>query len=39
MVLAEDFTGDGQLELIVSSMNGMIYCLTTDIPANPLRTW
>eukprot|EP00298_Acanthocystis_sp_HF-20_P002965 c13345_g1_i2.p1 GENE.c13345_g1_i2~~c13345_g1_i2.p1 ORF type:complete len:744 (+),score=304.65 c13345_g1_i2:35-2233(+) len=39
MVLADDLTGNNKMDLIVTTMNGMIYCLSTDIPYNSLRSW
>lgn len=39
MVLADDLDGNGRMDLIVSTMNGNVYCFETPTPFHPLRTW
>lgn len=36
-VLADDITGNGKMDLLVSTMNGNIYCLGTQVPYHPLK--
>ncbi|KAL3902977.1 MAG: hypothetical protein SGPRY_011853 [Prymnesium sp.] len=38
-VLADDLTGNGRMDLLVSTMNGNVYCFETDTPYAPLRAW
>lgn len=38
-VLVDDLCGDGMLELLVSTMNGNVYMLQTQVPYHPLKTW
>jgi hypothetical protein len=38
-VLVDDLCGDGNLELLVSTMNGNVYMLQTRAPYHPLKTW
>lgn len=38
-MLADDLTGNGQIDLLVSTMNGNLYCFETDTPWEPLRSW
>merc|ERR1711871_739035 len=39
MTLADDVTGRGKMELIVSTMNGNIHLFETSTPYHPLRSW
>ena len=39
MVLADDIDGNGQMDLIVSTMNGNVYCFETTAPYHPLKAW
>ena len=39
MVLSDDITGNGMIDLLVSTMNGNVYCLSTDVPFHPLKAW
>ncbi len=39
MVLADDLEGDGKLQLLVSTMNGNVYCFDTGARYHPLRAW
>ncbi|CAG9463133.1 unnamed protein product [Pedinophyceae sp. YPF-701] len=39
MVLADDVDNDGMMDLIVSTMNGNLYCFGTRTPFRPLRSW
>lgn len=34
-VLADDLTGNGKLDLLLATMNGVLYCLETSTPAAP----
>ncbi|KAF0980719.1 hypothetical protein FDP41_013202 [Naegleria fowleri] len=36
-VLADDLTGNGKLDLLVSTMNGNLICLSTEAPYHPLK--
>jgi hypothetical protein len=38
-VLVDDLCGDGNLELLVSTMNGNVYVLQTQARYHPLKTW
>ncbi|GAM19231.1 hypothetical protein SAMD00019534_024060 [Acytostelium subglobosum LB1] len=37
MVLATDFTGNGQLDLLVSTFGGVLYTLSTNTPFTPAK--
>jgi len=39
MVLADNVDGGDDLDLIVSTMNGNVYCFSTPYPHNPLQAW
>jgi len=39
MVLADDLSGDGHLDLVVSTMNGNVYVLNTETRFHPLKAW
>ncbi len=39
MVLADDLTGNGFVDLLVTTRSGNIYCLGTTIPFHPLKAW
>eukprot|EP01025_Chloroclados_australasicus_P065169 TRINITY_DN8844_c1_g1_i8.p1 TRINITY_DN8844_c1_g1~~TRINITY_DN8844_c1_g1_i8.p1 ORF type:complete len:626 (-),score=88.92 TRINITY_DN8844_c1_g1_i8:375-2252(-) len=39
MVLADDLTGNGKLDLLVSTMNGNLYAYETPADYHPLRSW
>jgi len=39
MVLADDVTGDGMMNLIVSTGFRFVYCLSTDTRHHPLNEW
>ena len=39
MVLADDMDANGQMELIVTTMNGNVYCFETQAPYDPLLAW
>ncbi|KAL6763316.1 hypothetical protein V8C86DRAFT_347755 [Haematococcus lacustris] len=39
MVLAEDLDGNGRLDLLVSTMNGVLYAFETPSEYHPLKTW
>ena len=38
-VLADDLTGNGKMDLLLSTMNGNLYCFETPTPYTPLRGW
>eukprot|EP00754_Rhynchopus_humris_P014422 Rhum_TRINITY_DN14386_c7_g1::Rhum_TRINITY_DN14386_c7_g1_i1::g.84049::m.84049 len=38
-VLADDLDGNGNLDLVVATMNGNIYALQTKAPYHPLKAW
>lgn len=38
MVLADDVSGDGKLELLATTMNGEVLTFRTPLPAHPLNT-
>ncbi len=38
-VLADDLTGNGRLDLLLSTMNGNLFCFETLTPAAPMRSW
>ena len=39
MVLADDLDGDGQLELLLSTMGGNLFAFGVPAPADPLALW
>jgi hypothetical protein len=39
MVLADDLDNNGRLDLLVSTMNGNVYCFETPSEYHPLKTW
>lgn len=39
MVLADNVDGGDDLDLIVTTMNGNVYCFQTPAPYHPLKTW
>jgi len=39
MVLAEDLDSNGRMDLVVSTMNGNVYCFETPVTYHPLKTW
>ncbi|KAL6046797.1 Protein DEFECTIVE IN EXINE FORMATION 1 [Balamuthia mandrillaris] len=39
MVLANDLTGNGRLELLVAGKNGNVFCLGISATYHPLKTW
>jgi len=39
MVLADDLTSNGFLDLLVTTKSGNIYCLGTSIPFHPSKAW
>lgn len=39
MVLADDITNDGYMDLVVSTMNGNVYLLSTNTVFHPLKAW
>ena len=39
MVLADDLNGNGQLDLLLATMNGNLYAFQTTAPADPDATW
>ena len=39
MVLADDLTGNGKMDLLVTTMNGNVVCLGTDVDYHPLKAW
>jgi hypothetical protein len=38
-VLADDLTGNGKMDLLLSTMNGNLYCFETQTPYSPMRAW
>ena len=38
-VLADDLTGNGRIDLLLSTMNGNVYCFETSTLFTPLRAW
>ena len=38
-ILADDLTGNGRMDLLLSTMNGNLYCFETSTPFAPLRAW
>lgn len=39
MVLADDLTGNGKMDLVVTTMNGNVVCLGTDVDYHALKAW
>ncbi|PRP84827.1 hypothetical protein PROFUN_07481 [Planoprotostelium fungivorum] len=39
MVLAEDITGNGKMDLVVTTRSGRVYLLSTTAPYHPLKPW
>ncbi|KAK9134122.1 hypothetical protein Scep_013650 [Stephania cephalantha] len=39
MVLADNVDGGDDLDLIVTTMNGNVFCFSTPAPHNPLKAW
>ena len=39
MVLADDITGNGKMDLLVTTMNGNVICLGTDVDYHPMKAW
>lgn len=39
MVLADNVDGGDDLDLIVTTMNGNVFCFSTPAPYHPLRSW
>jgi hypothetical protein len=39
MVLADDLDSNGKLDLLVSTMNGNLYCIATGAKYHPLKSW
>ncbi|CAI5508892.1 unnamed protein product [Closterium sp. Naga37s-1] len=39
MVLAENVDGGDDLDLVVSTMNGAVYCFQTSVQYHPLKAW
>eukprot|EP00258_Populus_trichocarpa_P027422 XP_024443441.1 protein DEFECTIVE IN EXINE FORMATION 1 isoform X1 [Populus trichocarpa] len=39
MVLADNVDGGDDLDLIVSTMNGNVFCFSTPVPHHPLKAW
>ncbi|XP_042511011.1 protein DEFECTIVE IN EXINE FORMATION 1 [Macadamia integrifolia] len=39
MVLAENVDGGDDLDLIVTTMNGNVFCFSTPVPHHPLKAW
>lgn len=39
MVLADDLSGDGRVELVVSTMNGNVFAFAVDAPCHPMAAW
>lgn len=39
MVLADDLDVNGLMELVVTTMNGNVYCFETQASYDPLLTW
>ncbi|GER55827.1 defective in exine formation [Striga asiatica] len=39
MVLADNVDGGDDLDLIVTTMNGNVFCFSTPSPHHPLKTW
>ncbi|CAM8930148.1 unnamed protein product [Rhodiola kirilowii] len=39
MVLADNVDGGDDLDLVVTTMNGNVFCFSTPVPHHPLKTW
>ncbi|KAL7095458.1 hypothetical protein ACP275_10G025300 [Erythranthe tilingii] len=39
MVLADNIDGGDDLDLVVTTMNGNVFCFSTPSPHHPLKTW
>lgn len=39
MVLADDVTGDGKVDLIVAGKKGHVFALQSSSPYHPLKAW
>lgn len=39
MVLADDLDGNGRMDLVVATMNGVVYCFETPADYHPLKAW
>eukprot|EP00668_Euglena_longa_P003228 GGOE01003776.1.p1 GENE.GGOE01003776.1~~GGOE01003776.1.p1 ORF type:complete len:951 (+),score=255.61 GGOE01003776.1:33-2885(+) len=39
MVLADDLSGNGYMDLVVTTMNGNVYLLNTETKFHPLKAW
>jgi hypothetical protein len=39
MVLADDISGTGKMDLLVATINGNIYCIATAAKYHPLKSW
>jgi len=39
MVLADDITGNGKMDLVVTTRNGNVYVIGTEMSYNPLLSW
>lgn len=39
MVLADDITGNGQMDLLVTTINGGVYVFETQTPYTPMNAW
>ena len=39
MILADDITGNGKMDLLVTTRNGNVYVLGTEMPYHPLLAW
>ncbi|CAA0810659.1 Protein DEFECTIVE IN EXINE FORMATION 1 [Striga hermonthica] len=39
MVLADNVDGGDDLDLIVTTMNGNVFCFSTPVPHHPLKAW
>ena len=38
-VLADDLDNDGRMDLVLSTMNGNLYCFHTGATYHPLKAW
>lgn len=38
-VLADDMDGNGKMDLILSTLNGNVYCFQTAARYHPLKAW
>lgn len=39
MPLLDDLDNDGKMDLVITTMNGNVYCFETRAPYHPLNTW